>query len=224
MQLFASIYIIFWSAFDPATLQKYIQKYSQKSINVALIAHRFGDGFGYDFWCFCDTFSVRTRNLLNLQRHLLLQWIWMILPFRETLFWWFSWSFSLPTLAMIFDEFWHRFCRHVGIYFWHPVPCFRVDRFILMIWGISILLILIKNASKKKMLGLSFFVTFRDICPHTSTFYVGKTYKYQKPWDLNLFHPKQNVLRTCTFYLRKTYKCAVTVFTVLTNKKSTWKS
>ena len=61
------------------------------------------------------------------------------------------------------------------------------------------------------MLCFSFFVTARDIFPRTSTFYVGKTYKCEKPWN---FVSKQIVL-TCTFYRGKTYKCAVAVFAIL---------
>ena len=57
---------------------------------------------------------VRARNLLNLKKKMFLQWTCMFLYIRKTWFWWFSWSFSLPVLAFIADDFWHRFWHHFG--------------------------------------------------------------------------------------------------------------
>ena len=51
-----------------------------------LICHWISDGFWFHFWCFFDTFTVRTPNLLNHQKPLFFQWISMISPFRETWF------------------------------------------------------------------------------------------------------------------------------------------
>ena len=45
---------------------------------------------------------------------------------RKTWFWWFSWSFLLPVLALVFDALWHRFwplLAALGIH-WHP---FRIS-------------------------------------------------------------------------------------------------
>ena len=71
-----------------------------------------------------------------------------------------------------------------------------------------------------KDLGLvpSFSFLFRDLFRNTSTFYVNKTYKYQKPRFPTFFKKLKECIHTCTFYVRKTDKCAVTVFTIL-NKK-----
>ena len=52
-----------------------------------------------------DTFSVRVRNWLNLQTHLFFRGTWVL---------WFPWSVSLPVLALIRYESWHRFWLHVG--------------------------------------------------------------------------------------------------------------
>ena len=55
---------------------------------------------------------------------------------------------------------------------------------------------------------------FRDLLAHTSTFYIGKTYKCQKPHFPIFLKIYKEFLHTCTFDLGKTYKCTVTVFTV----------
>ena len=52
---------------------------------------------------FFHSFTIRTCNLLSHQKPLFFQWISMILLFRETWFWWFSWSFPLPVLAFSFS-------------------------------------------------------------------------------------------------------------------------
>jgi hypothetical protein len=48
------------------------------------IFHWISDGIWSHFWCFFDTFTVRTCNLLNHRKPLFFQWISMILLFRET--------------------------------------------------------------------------------------------------------------------------------------------
>ena len=50
------------------------------------VFHWISDGFWSHFWCFFNTFTIRTCNLLNHQKHLYFQWISMILLFRETWF------------------------------------------------------------------------------------------------------------------------------------------
>ena len=60
---------------------------------------------------------------------------------------------------------------------------------------------------------------FRDLFPHTSTFYHGKTYKCQKPRFPTFFKKIEECIHTCTFYNCKTDKCAVTIFTIFSLKK-----
>ena len=95
------------------------------------------------------------------------------------------------------------------------------DRF-FMISLIDFWLILIKNGSPKQLSGLICSSLVRDLFPHTSTFYSGKTDKCQKhSFHFFLFFNKQkDVIHTCTFYAGKTYKFAVIVFTIVT-KNST---
>ena len=50
-----------------------------------------------------------------------------------------------------------------------------------MILGIGIVSIFIKNISKDVEFALPCSVPFRDLFPHTFTFYFGKTHKCQKP-------------------------------------------
>ena len=99
------------------------------SIFVCIDFHRFGTGFWYQLWCFFDTFSVRARNLLNLQKHLVLQSMTMTLPFWET---WlfiifmtmFVTSFGIDfwwVLASILVPFWHPFVIKFNVFWWYFV-------------------------------------------------------------------------------------------------------
>ena len=75
-----------------------------------------------------------------------------------------------------------------------------------------------KTAPKSRGCYPLFYILFRDLFPHTSTFYRRKTYKCQKPCFPTFFKQIKECIHTCTFYARKTYKCAVTVFTMLKKK------
>ena len=97
----------------------YVSCITFSSIDFALICYRFWDGFGYTCWYCFDTFSVRARNMLNLERTCFLQWVWMRLPFRETcclmmfvIFVGTSFDIYLISLGTdvgtIFVSLWHR--------------------------------------------------------------------------------------------------------------------
>ena len=81
----------------------------------ASIVYRFWEGFWFHFWCLCwYLVSVRARNLLNLQRHMILQWIWLLLLVRKAQLLMTSMFFPIPILALILNEFWHRLCLPFG--------------------------------------------------------------------------------------------------------------
>ena len=86
------------------------------SIFVVSIFHRFSDGCWSHFWCFFDTFSVRTYNILNHQKHLFFQWISMILPFRET---WFLMIFLILFVTSFGIDFWWLLASILAP-FWNP--------------------------------------------------------------------------------------------------------
>ena len=56
------------------------------SIDVASIFKQFWNGFGYYLWWCCDTFSVRARNLLNLQKPVFSLWTQVLTHQKKTLF------------------------------------------------------------------------------------------------------------------------------------------
>ena len=60
------------------------------------------DGFWSHFWCFFQTFTIRTCNLLNHQKPLFFQWISMILLFRETWFLMIFLIFSVTSFSIYF--------------------------------------------------------------------------------------------------------------------------
>ena len=64
--------------------------------------HPFGAGFGIFFDVFVDIFSVRARNLLDLQKQLFLLWIRMSLQFRKT---WFLMFFMILAGHRLLDHF-----------------------------------------------------------------------------------------------------------------------
>ena len=67
-----------------------------------LIFHWISDGFWSHFWCFFNTFTIRTCNLLNHQKPLFSnEFLWFYSSEKHD-FWWFSWSFPLPVLAFFF--------------------------------------------------------------------------------------------------------------------------
>ena len=60
-----------------------------------------------------------------------------------------------------------------------------------------------------------FSVLFRDLFPHTSTFYADKTCKCQMQLFPIFSTKREEFIHTCSSYFGKTYKCAVTVFAIL---------
>ena len=122
----------------PSLMIVYVFCLTFSSIDSALIVHRFRDGFWYHVWCLFDTFSVRAGNLLNLLNVITIQ--------KNKI--WFPWSFSLPVLALIFDEFRYLFWFHFG----NSLASNS------MFWGdslfdellINLYQLLIKNNSKKR--------------------------------------------------------------------------
>ena len=91
------------------------------------------------FLMFYDTFLVRTCNILNHKKTLFVQWISMILPFRETWFFIIFLIFSVTSfgigfwwlLVSILDPFWdpfgikfHVFCWS---FFWWVLKLFFID-------------------------------------------------------------------------------------------------
>ena len=115
----------------------------------------FGKDFDIFFDVFVDNFSLRARNLLNLQKHLFLQWISVVVPFRETWFLmifmiFYVTSFSIDccwVLASILAPFWDPF----GIKF-----NFGGWSFLFMIFWMTFL---IKNDSQKYPPRATLFVT-----------------------------------------------------------------
>ena len=93
---------------------------------VWLIVHWISNGCWSHFWCFFDTFTIRTCNLLNHQKPLFFQWISMILPFRETWFFmifliFFDTSFGIDflwVLASILVPFWKPFVIKFNVSGW----------------------------------------------------------------------------------------------------------
>ena len=149
------------------------------------ICHLFWDGFWSHFWWLFDTFPVRTCNHLNHQKHLFCNEFQWFCHSEKHDFWWVSWSFSLPLFALISDEFWYRF----WLSFWIPLASNSMFFCWSFFWWIVESIFnwfLIRIGSKSKMTSSEASVSFRILFLHT-----------------------------CTFYVRKTYKCAMTVFTIL---------
>ena len=95
-------------------LEKHLKQSSLfSSMFFVSIFNLFSDGFWSHFWCFFDTFTVRTCNLLNHQKHLFFQWITMILLFKET---WFL------MILLIFSV------TSFGIYFWWVLASILVPK------------------------------------------------------------------------------------------------
>ena len=150
------------------------------SMKFALIIHRFWKGCWYHFWCFFDTFTVRACNLPNHQKHMCLQWISMLLQFRETWFVMIFLIFFVTSFGIIFlwvlgsilAPFWLPFGIKFHVFGWS-------------FWGWIFVSIcywfLIKEFSKSKRTVSSASLPFRILFPHTCTFYWRKTYKCQKP-------------------------------------------
>ena len=95
-------------------------------------------------------------------------------------FWWFSWSFSLQVSALIFGEFGYQFQLHFGsLLVLISCVCFAI----VFLWIFDYIL----NGNLTTMYPKDngpvppFCSLFRDLFPHTSTFYLSKTYKCQKP-------------------------------------------
>ena len=61
-------------------------------------------------------FCLRTQPVKLSKTIVFTIWIWMILPFGKTWILITLMFFSLPILALVYDEFGHRFWHHL----WHP--------------------------------------------------------------------------------------------------------
>ena len=90
-------------------------------------------------------------------------------------FWWFALSFSLQSLALVFDEFWHRFLFHFenllsNSMFWGDL---FVDEFSMSF--------LMQNGSEYGPAKCMCIQLFSTLFLHTSIFYLRKTYMCQKP-------------------------------------------
>ena len=97
------------------------------------IVHRISDGFWFHFWCFFDTFTVRTCNLLNHQKQLFFQWISMILIFRET---WFLMIFLIFSVTSFSNYFWWVLASNLAP-FRFPLASnfmFLGDHFLTVFW------------------------------------------------------------------------------------------
>ena len=115
-------------------------------------------------------------------------------------FWW--------VLASILLTFWHPFNINFRILGWS---------FCWWFWGLDFYRFWQKMTPKKGW-WISPFPSLFATCVRTLLpFTLGKTYKCPKAWNLISFFPnRRTVLHTCTCNPGKTYKCAVTVFTMLT--------
>ena len=177
-----------------------------------LFFHRFWDGFWYHFWCFCWYLS---RSHMQ--------------PSKPSKTFVFTMNFNVFTIQrnMIVDDFpdlfryqfWHWFLMTFGIDFgsilgplWHQIPCFLVIVFLMNCW-IDLLSIVDQKCVRKSICVRRCTLLFRIIFPNTCTFHLRKTYKCQKLCFPNFL--KQKNINTCTFYKRETYKCGMTVFTLL---------
>ena len=150
------------------------------SMKFVLIVHRFWDGFGLNFWCFFDTFSVCTCNLLNHQKHLFYHdFQGFYLPFRETWFLMFFLIFFVTcfgidfwwVLASILAPFWDPFGFKFNVFWW---SCFW------WIFGSIVDRLLIKNRSRIKTMSSCASLPFRILFPRTCSFCQRKTCKRQK--------------------------------------------
>ena len=111
------------------------------------------------FFLFYDTFSVRAHALQNLQIWWPLQWTCMFLHFRKT--WWFSWSFSIPVSALIFDEFGHRYRVHLDTLLHLLFMCFR-DLFLNM-FSDAFLKEFVPNCLPQNAVGDTLFLNLFDV-------------------------------------------------------------
>ena len=127
----------------------------------------------------------------------------MLLSFFDTIFyigfWWVvasisapCWKISLIIFMFVRDRFCYVFSNSIFIKFW---PNIAVKHKYGAAWA-------------------SLFLTFfRALLPFTL---VRPNYKCQKQIFLTFVKKQKEFLHTCSFYLGQTYKCAVTVFTILT--------
>ena len=143
-----------------------------QSMKFVLIVHQFGDGFCFHFRCVFDICSIRVRNLLKLQNHCVYN------------------DFTLQR-NMIFDNFhdlfrhlcWHWLLMSLGIDFSSILGAFWFQfSFLWLIFSFkkNVYRCCSKLVSTSRRRHRPFSVLFRDLFPHFSTCYFGKTYKCQK--------------------------------------------
>ena len=70
------------------------------------ICHWISDWFWSHFWCFFDTFTIRTCNLLNHKKPFFVQWVSMILLFKKTWCLMIFLIFSVTSFSIYF--FWQK--------------------------------------------------------------------------------------------------------------------
>ena len=125
--------------------------------------------------------------------------------------------FSLPFLAFIFDDFWHRFRLSFGI----PLvsnSMFFIERLFDDFLNRFLIDFRLKMAPKRWGRYPPFSALFHILLPTLVPLTYVKPTSARNHFS-NLFKIWKNK-HTCTFYQRKTYKCAMTVFTHFKKKKT----
>ena len=123
------------------------------------MCHRFWDGFWYIFWCFFDTFTLRTCNLLKHKKHVFFNEFQRFYPSEKHVFWWFSWFF--------WYQFGHWFFMRFGIDFGNPLASKSMvlgDHFFIIL-GMVFLWILNQNWPQKTLPPLFRKFSFFDPVP-----------------------------------------------------------
>ena len=150
------------------------------SMRFVSIDHRFGNGFGSQFWCLFDTFTVPTYNLLNHQKHWFSQWISMILPSRET---WVLMIFMIFFVTSFCIDLWWVVASF-WVPFWVPFGIkFTVLWWSFFLWFFELICyrLCTKLAPKSRRMVPSIFGFCSWPVPAQLHLYCSKTYKCQKP-------------------------------------------
>ena len=136
----------------------------------------------------------------------------MRLPFRKT---------CLLMILMIHFFFFFGFMAlgidlgYILASLWHKIPCLVDDRFLMFLLNGILLTVdkkrLSKVSAQNNMFPHCFATLFRALLLFT---YVRPTSARHHFFQLEKTNRKRNV-HTCTFYQGRTYKCAVSVFTIL---------
>ena len=98
-----------------------------------MIVYVLGCGFMH-FWC---TFSVRIRNMLDLQKPLFPQWVYKFLHIRNMVPYYFH-----DLFRYLFRHWMIRFgidCGSMSVPLWHNIPCFVVIICLIVCWCLVLL-------------------------------------------------------------------------------------